>query len=107
MSEPSDSPRPYRVAYSGRVRDALEALIIRATERGLSWQVLDALNKFDYRLRIYPQFGEPLQNLAAEPAQVWIGTVPPLVVHYILDESRRSVTIVRPFSTLPGSGLDP
>ena len=52
------------------------------------------------RLRIYPQFGQPLQDLFAHPAQSWIGVVPPLVVKYIVDESRRQVIVSYPIKPL-------
>jgi hypothetical protein len=107
MSDPTGVPLPYRVSYSGRVRDELQALIDRAKDRGLARQVLDALKEIDYRLRVYPQIGEPLRNLTLRPAQLWIATVPPLVVHYVLDEDRRSVSVGYPIVPLAGSGLEP
>lgn len=112
MTEPPSSPAmpapvPYRVSYSGRVRDELKDLIARAKARGLAKQVLAAVKGIDERLRIYPQFGQPLRDLKLEPAQVWIGVVEPLVVHYVLDEARRVVMVAVPFLPLPGSGLEP
>lgn len=35
MSDPPSGPVPYRVTYSGRVRDALKDLVKRARGRGL------------------------------------------------------------------------
>jgi hypothetical protein len=107
MSESADRSQPYQVSYAGRVLEELQTLITRAISRGMGPSVLDALKELDRRLRIYPQFGQPLQDLSAQPAQVWIGTVPPFVVHYALDEDRRTVTVGRPLATLPGSGLEP
>jgi len=107
MSEEADLPLTYHVAYSGRVREALRALIARARSRGLARQVLEAVKEIDDRLRIYPQFGQPLRDLNLEPAQIWIGTVPPLVVQYVLDEERRVVIVMVPFAALPRSGLEP
>jgi hypothetical protein len=63
------------------------------------------VKEIDTRLRSYPQFGQPLQDLLLEPGQAWIGTVPPLVVKYVLDEEKRQVTVVVPLSPLPESGL--
>jgi hypothetical protein len=85
---------PYKVIYSGRVK--------RAATFGRSRDVLDALRDIDHRLRIYPQFGEPLRDLSVKPLQLWIGTIGPLVVQYILDEDQRQVFVVRPFKTLRG-----
>ncbi len=107
MSEPFPSPVPYRVAYSGRVRNEWRGLIARARSRGLHQQVLAAARMIDTRLRIYPQFGDPLRDLELEPARVWIGCVAPLVVQYVLDDERRTVMVVVPIQPLPRSGLDP
>jgi hypothetical protein len=106
MSEPAGTP-PYRVAYSGRVRDGLKTLGARAKERGLGKEFLAAVRQLDERLRVYPQFGQPLYNLRLEPAQVWVGVVPPLVVQYSLDEERRLVMVASPIEPLPRSGLEP
>jgi hypothetical protein len=107
MSDPTGGLLPYRVFYSGRVLDELKALIARATDRGLERPVVDALRTIDYRLRFYPQFGQPLRDLTLEPTQIWVATVPPLVVQYALDEDRRTVSVGYPFMPLPGTGLDP
>jgi hypothetical protein len=99
------NPVPYPVSYSGRVRDALKALVARARSLGLDQQVLAAVREIDRRLQIYPQFGQPLRDLSVEPAQLWIGVVSPLVVQYVLDEQRRQVMVVLPMTPLPDSGL--
>ncbi len=107
MSETPTGPDPYRVVYSEHVRNELRDLAARAKSRGLGRQVLAALKEIDRRLHIYPQFGEPLLDLKLEPAQVWIGVIPPLVVQYVLDDERRLVMVVVPIRPLPNSGLDP
>jgi hypothetical protein len=104
-SETPSGPQPYRVAYSGLVRDELRALISRAAARGRGPEVLAAARLIEERLRIYPQFGQPLRDLILEPLQMWIGTVPPLVVQYTLDEEHRLVMVTVPILPLPGSGL--
>jgi hypothetical protein len=105
VSSAADHSEPYRVVYSEKVRAGLKELAARARDRGLGAQLLAALQTIDYRLRIYPQFGDPLRDLALEPAQVWIGVIPPLVVQYVLDESKRLVMVVVPIVPLPHSGL--
>jgi hypothetical protein len=105
VSEPSDSPVPYRVVYSEWARNELKKLTARARERGFGAEVLAALKKMDGLLRMYPQFGQPLRDLKVEPALLCVGVVPPLVVRYTLDEQRRLVTVVSPISTLPQSGF--
>src|SRR5262249_37394814 len=104
VSETSSAPTPYRVAYSERVRNELRELIATAKARGLVPQVLAAVKEMDQRLRIYPQFGEPIRDLKLEPAQIWVGVVGPLVVQYVLDEERRLVMVVGPIRALPEAG---
>jgi hypothetical protein len=105
VSEPYNGLTPYRVVYSERVRTDLLRLAARARARGLGPSFLTALKEIDQRLRIYPQFGQPLCDLNLEPVQIWIGVVPPLVVRYSLDEQRRLVIVATPFLTLPNSGF--
>lgn len=105
MNDPVNSPSPYRVTYSGRVRDGLRDLMARARGLGLGPAVRAAILEIDRRLQIYPQFGQPLRDLAIEDAALWIGVVPPLVVQYILDEAGRQVMVVLPLDPLPASGL--
>jgi hypothetical protein len=107
MSESPDSPEPYQVSYSGRVRNEHRGLITRAKDRGPAPQVIAAVKEIDKLLRIYPQFGQPLRDLKLESAQLWIGVVSPLVVHYVLDEEWRAVMVVKPIQYAPHSGLDP
>ena len=101
----NDPPIPYHVSYSRRVRDEFVNLVGRARPVGLAAEVLAAAREIDRRLRIYPQFGDPLLDLSVEPAQLWIGVVPPLVVRYVLDEQRRLVLVVSPFQPLANLGL--
>ncbi len=105
MSESPGQPQRYRVSYSGRVREELRALLARARGLGRAPEVLAAVKEIDRRLQIYPQFGQPLRDLTLEPAQVWIGVVPPLTVQYVLDEARHAVFVVVPLLPLPSSGL--
>jgi hypothetical protein len=93
------------VVYSERARESLRELVARARKRGLGRQVLDAAKEIDRRLRLYPQFGEPLMDLTQEARQLWVGTVEPLVVHYAIYEERRLVMVAVPLLPLPGAGL--
>ena len=95
----------YRVSYSGRVLYAIKELILRARQLGIAPQVLAAVREIDRRLQLYPQFGQPLQDLSISNAQIWIGVVPPLVVHYVIDEDRRQVMVLQPPSPFSNSGL--
>jgi hypothetical protein len=107
MTEPPASPVPYRVAYSELARREVRNLIARAQSRGLGSEVIAAVREMDARLRIYPQFGDPLRDLELKPAQLWIGCVPPLVVRYWLDDQTRTVIVFSAIVPLPRSGLEP
>ena len=107
MSEKQGEPLLYRVSYSGRVRDSLLELGALARSRGLGARFVAALQEIDRLLQLYPQFGEPLRDLVAEPMTFWIGVVSPLVVRYCVDESRRLVMVGVPILPLPGAGLGP
>jgi hypothetical protein len=106
VSESREAPLPYRVVYSERVRNELKDLLREAAARGLGPATLDAVKALDARLRLYPQFGEPLLDLKTEGETLWTGTIPPLVVQYIIDDARRLVFGVVPIKPLPGSGLE-
>jgi|GEM_PF-2133059 len=103
MNEP---PEPYAVSYSKWVIEVVHALVKRAKGSRIEAALREAILGFDRRLRIYPQFGDPLRDLSERRAQLWIGTITPLVMHYILDEERRRVIVVRPPMLLPNSGID-
>ncbi len=105
MSEPAGGPTRYRVSYSERVRISLREMAARAKAKGLEQQFLSAVVEIDRRLGIYPQFGEPIQDLPSLPGQIWVATVPPLVVQYAVDDQRRQVTVGVPLQPLPGSGF--
>ena len=105
MTPSPDAPAPYRVVYSQRVRESLRELLARARARGIGPRVLEAVRQVDERLRLYPQFGNPLIELTHILGQVRIGTIPPLVVRYAVYEERRMVAVTVPLLPLPGSGL--
>ena len=63
-----------------------------------------ALREFDRRLRVYPQFGDPLVDLLAEAGQVRLGTVPPLAMRYGVLEERRLVLVAARPVLLPRQG---
>jgi hypothetical protein len=105
VSEQQDQPLLYQVSYSEAVRAELRRLGAVAGQHGLGAAYVAALREANSRLRIYPQFGEPLYDLKLRPAQLWIGSIFPLVLRYTLDEERRLVMVVAPFLLLPRSGL--
>ena len=98
----------YDVSYSGRVIEMLRQMIARNPSHAA--RILAAVRELDNRLRVYPQFGQPLRDLTVEGAQLWIATVDPLIVHYIVVEAdeaerKRQVMIVRPFRPFRHSGI--
>ena len=101
MSESLSSPIPYEVICSEKVRQELLSFSEKAQEQGLGPEYLAGLQEFERRLRIYPQFGDPLTDLNLKPAQLCIGVVWPLILRYSLDEARRLVMVVAPFLLLP------
>jgi hypothetical protein len=88
-----DSPKPYAVTISGWVYDELLRLAQVARDRGDGQAFLAALREFHRRLRIYPQFGDPLVDLVKESGQIRIGIVPPLTMRYNVFEDRRQVFV--------------
>lgn len=86
-------PADYRVSYTGRVRQSILELAAIAKARGDGREYLAALKEFDRRLRIYPQFADPLMDLPSEPGQVRLGAVPPLAMRYGVFEERKLVLV--------------
>jgi hypothetical protein len=103
----------YRVTYSRRVLDELEQLILRNPSH--AQRISAAAIEIDRRLRIYPQFGQPLRSLSLKQAQLWIATLPPLSLHSVLleyDDDKKAETgvhgevmIVRSFKPFARSGI--
>ena len=106
MSEPSPSPLPYRVIPSAHVSHELHALIRRAYDAGRARQAVTALGEIEHRLSIYPQFGEKLMDLQQTGETLWVATIPPLVVQYVIDEVIRTVFLGTPFKALPNAGFE-
>ena len=103
MSAAASESVPYRVVYSERVRQRLLALADVARERGDGEAFLAALKEFHRRLCLYPQFGEPLIELAQEVGQVWLGIVRPLAMRYGVFDERRVVMVAEIPVLLPKS----
>jgi hypothetical protein len=99
VSDASSGPLLYEVVYSERVRQRLLALADIARERGDSEAFVTALREFDRRLRLYPQFGEPLIDVRHGTGQIWLGIVRPIAMRYGLLEERR-IVIVTAFPVL-------
>ena len=105
MSPGTNTPSPYQVSLSGRVYDRLWQLAAVARERGDGEAFLAALREFHRRLRVYPQFGDPLIDLRHEAGQIRIGIVPPLAMRYGVLEERRQVFVTALPVLLPMSPI--
>jgi hypothetical protein len=104
MSSPKPPPpEPYKVSYSRHVRDELRTLLERAKAAGHGKEYLEAAREIASRLRIYPQFGEPLLDLTYQRGTMWISTIGPLVVRYAIYEDRRVVVVATPIMDARGS----
>lgn len=88
-----DAPQPHQVSLSDRVFDKVREFATVAAARGDGEAFLAALREFDRRLRVYPQFGDPLSDLLAEVGQIRLGIVPPLAMRYAVLEERRQVLV--------------
>jgi len=103
VSTDAAAPRPYRVSLSGRVYEKVRELAAEASARGDGAAFLAALREFHRRLRIYPQFGDPLIDLRQAAGQIRIGIVPPLAMRYGVLEERRQVFVAALPVLLPKS----
>ncbi len=93
MSEPTSKPTPYKVAYSEAVRSEARRLIAVAATPEEARRIIAAFRSIDHRLRIFPQFGEPLLDLKHETGRMWIGVIDPVVIRYAVFEERRLVMV--------------
>jgi hypothetical protein len=97
---------PYRVAYSELCRDETRQLLARAAAKGRFAEVAQIVRDVNTRLEWAPvDVGDPLRDLVHLGAQERIVVLPPLVVAYAVDETRRLVYVSVPFKLLPKSGL--
>lgn len=87
----TELPEPYRVVYSGAVKQRLRELAEVAFARGDGPAFTAALKEFNRRLRIYPQFGDQLLDLMEGEGQIRVGIIRPLSMRYGVSEQRRIV----------------
>lgn len=101
MSRPSPEPLPYRVIYSLLAQSALADLCQRAKAGGHGSEALAAVKTIDERLRVYPQFGEPIRDYAALGLTEYRGHVWQITFTYAVDEQRRMVYVVAAPKPMP------
>jgi hypothetical protein len=71
------------------VKRRLRELSQLAIARGDGDAFLAALRAFADRLPVYPQFGDPLMDLALEEGQIRLGIIRPISMRYgVYEESR-------------------
>jgi hypothetical protein len=92
MSEDTQ-PILYTVTNSERTREKLLELAVQAHKRGDGPAFANAVREFDRRLRIYPQFGDPLFDLKVHEGQIRLGIVLPLSIRYGVLEKLRAVWV--------------
>ena len=90
----------YSVHYSKRVRTEIAKLLARATLIGQAREIIGELEQIDQVLRIYPQNGEPLRDLATIGKKLYGYSYGSLYIEYILDEERRKVSVTEPIRPL-------
>ena len=90
MNEPI---KPYTLTYSERVRDHLRGQQAIAIKRGDGNEFLFAVTEFPRRLAIYPQFGDPLNDVNEYRGHIRIGIIPPLTMRYGVLEDERLVFV--------------
>lgn len=89
--EKSDPPVPYTVEYSSFVLQHLRLLAREAATRGDGPAFTAALREFHRRLKLFPQFGDPILDLSVEEGQIRLGIIRPLAMRYGVYEERRLV----------------
>ncbi len=93
MSTDADTPQPYELNLSVEVYAKLLELATTARDRGDGERYLAALKEFHRRLRVYPQFGDPLVDLVHQSGHIRIGIIPPLSMWYAVLEEQRLVFV--------------
>lgn len=97
----NEPPALYAVEYAGLVLQRLRELAKDASARGDGPSFAAAVKEFQRRLALYPQFGDPLYDLKAEPGQIYNGIIRPLLMRYAVYEERRLVVCGGPPMLLP------
>ena len=93
MTAPQSRPAEYTLSCSDRTRHDLLRLSRESRARGDGDEFLVALREFEYRLRVYPQFGDPLMDLAHIQGVVRVGLIGPLSMRYVVAEEDRLVLL--------------
>lgn len=106
MSEAPKGPPPFHLACSDLCRRQLQFTLEQAAAKGRLEEFVNAARGINSRLRwVHLDFGEPTLEYVHPGLQEYVGTVPPFVVQYSVDEVRRIVYVNVPFKLLPNCGL--
>jgi hypothetical protein len=94
MPSLGDGNSPYRLGFSGAIRETLRQLQRKASQQGRGEEFLAAVRYVVNRLQQDPmEFGEPLYFLPALRMHVRCGVVRPLYVHFAVCEERPLVIL--------------
>jgi hypothetical protein len=91
--ETNQTPTRYRVSISDRTSDRIIELARKAKLRGDGADFAASLLDFYDRLKVYPQFGDPIIDLLSEVGQVRVGIVRPIAMRYAVLEERKLVFV--------------
>jgi hypothetical protein len=106
VTQQSEGIPPYRIVWSGLSREAIKELLERATDKGRMTEIAQVLRAIIRRLEWIPlDYGDPLRDLVHLGLQERSAVLPPLVVKFFVDETRRIVYVTTPLKLLPNTGL--
>jgi hypothetical protein len=96
----------YHIGLSGKVREELRRLRIRASAAGRGAEVAAALRVIEDWLRADPAtFGEPIRDYPNLRLTEYHGSHGPIAITYTIHWDRRFVFIAQPFQVLRWAGF--
>ena len=103
---PNNGDATYKFVCTGEQREQLKVWAVRAAERGISTEYLEALKAIYHQLTTNPlTWGDPWYSLNHLGLQIYQRACTPLHVSYAVDAARR-IVFVRRFTLVSGSVLE-
>jgi hypothetical protein len=100
-----DVPPSYRIVWSGRDRETVEALSKKAEARGLMPEFIKNVEYMTTQLATSPTWGDPYVHLKHMDLVMYHGLSGLVHVHYGVDEER-CLVYIKDILPLPGLGLE-